>query len=96
MCGGGVSGCVSIGEQSLYSFLSMFKFVFGGGVGVYWLCLQKCWYARQGWGGGGCDVLVCHRTIEFRLRYALFIVENVNTSHFELVMNLSYYCSLKS
>ena len=46
--------------------------------------------------GGGCDVLVFHKTIEFRLRYLLFIVENVNTSHFELVMYLSYYCSLKS
>ena len=72
-------------------------FVFGGGVGVYLLCWQKCWYARQGWGRGvGSDVLVFHRTIEFRLKYALFIVENVHTSHFELVMYLSYYCSLKS
>ena len=47
-------------------------------------------------GGGGFDVLVFHFTIEFRLRYVLFIVENVHTSHFELVMYLSYYCSLKS
>ena len=61
-------------------------------------CVVKI-VAMLGMGGvgwGGCDVLVCHRTIEFRLRYALFIVENVHTSHFELVMYLSYYCSLKS
>ena len=60
--------------------------VFTGCVGKN-VCMQ---------GRGGCDVLVCHRTIEFRLRYALFIVENVHTSHFELVMYLSYYCSHKS
>ena len=68
----------------------------GGVVVVYWLCWQKCWYAGQGRGGCGCDVLVCHKTIESRLRYALFVVENVHTSPFELVMYLSYYCSLKS
>ena len=31
--GCGVSGCVSIGGQSLYSFLSRIKSVFVGGVG---------------------------------------------------------------
>ena len=96
MCGGGFSGCVTIGGQSLYSFLSRFEFVLESGLGVYSLCWQKCWYARLGWEGGGCDVLVCHKTIEFRQQYALFIVENVNSSHFELVMYLSYYCNLKS
>ena len=63
--------------------------------GVFTGCVGKN-FGMPGWGwGGGCDVLVFHRTIEFRLRYVLFIVENIHTSHFELVMYSSYYYSLK-
>ena len=85
-----------VGSPSIDSCQRINQCLGVGWVVVYWLCWQKFWYAGQGRGGCGCDVLVCHKSIEFRLRYALFIVENVHTSHFELVMYLSFYCSLKS
>ena len=67
--GGGVSGFVSIGGQYINSFLSRIKTVFcGGGQGLFTGCVGKnVGMLGKGGGGGGCDVLVCHRTIEFRL-----------------------------
>ena len=53
VCGGGLSGFVSIGGQSLYSFLSRIKSVFGGGVVVFTGCDGKNVGMLASVGGGG-------------------------------------------